>query len=74
MMPEIDGYQATREIRAQKEFATLPIVALTAKASDSDREQCIAAGCNDYVVKPVDTRHLVDVIVPWLRPRERERT
>jgi signal transduction histidine kinase/HAMP domain-containing protein/CheY-like chemotaxis protein len=67
MMPEIDGYQATREIRGMKEFAGLPIIALTAKASDSDRAQCLAAGCNDYVVKPADTRQLVAVIVRNLR-------
>jgi HAMP domain-containing protein/signal transduction histidine kinase/CheY-like chemotaxis protein len=67
MMPEIDGYQATREIRGMKEFAGLPIIALTAKASDADRAQCIAAGCNDYVVKPADTRQLAAVIVRHLR-------
>jgi CheY-like chemotaxis protein len=66
MMPEIDGYQATREIRAMSEFASLPIIALTAKASDSDREQCIAAGCTDYVVKPADNRQLISLIVRHL--------
>ncbi len=67
MMPEIDGYQATRQIRSMKEFASLPIVALTAKASESDRAECLAAGCNDYVVKPAETRQLVSVIVRHLR-------
>ena len=67
MMPEMDGYQATREIREIKEFSALPIIALTAKASASDREQCMAAGCTDYVVKPTDTRELVAVIVRNLR-------
>ena len=66
-MPEIDGYQATREIRRMKEFAELPIIALTAKASESDRAQCMAAGCTDYVVKPADTRQLTAVIVRNLR-------
>ncbi len=70
MMPEMDGYQATREIRSMKEYARLPIVALTAKASDSDRAQCVAAGCNDYTVKPVDTRQLVSVVARNLRQRE----
>jgi signal transduction histidine kinase/ActR/RegA family two-component response regulator len=67
MMPEIDGYQATREIRGMKEFTGLPIIALTAKASESDRAQCIAAGCTDYVIKPADTRQLAAVIVRNLR-------
>jgi len=67
MMPEMDGYQATREIRGMKEFTELPIVALTAKASESDRGQCMAAGCTDYVVKPADTRQLTAVIVRNLR-------
>src|SRR5687768_7153513 len=69
MMPEIDGYQATREIRGMKEFSGLPIIALTAKASESDRAQCLAAGCTDYVVKPADTRQLVAVIVRNLRSK-----
>jgi len=50
-----------------KQFTTLPIIALTAKASDFDRAQCMAAGCTDYVVKPADTRQLTAVIVRNLR-------
>ena len=73
MMPETDGYQATREIRAMDGFATLPIVALTAKASESERGKCLAAGCNDYLAKPADTRELVSVVVRHLRPRGDER-
>jgi signal transduction histidine kinase/ActR/RegA family two-component response regulator/HAMP domain-containing protein len=67
MMPEMDGYQATREIRGMKEFTGLPIIALTAKASDADRAQCMAAGCTDYVAKPADTRQLAAVIIRNLR-------
>jgi CheY-like chemotaxis protein len=67
MMPGIDGYQATRHIRAMPEFATLPIVAVTAKATAADRDQCLAAGCDDFVVKPVETKHLVSVILRHLR-------
>jgi CheY-like chemotaxis protein len=66
MLPEMDGYQATREIRGMKEFAGLPIIALTAKASESDRAQCMAAGCTEYLVKPADTRQLVAVILRHL--------
>ncbi len=67
MLPEMDGYQATREIRGMKEFTGLPIIALTAKATESDQARCTAAGCTDYVVKPVDTRQLTAVIVRNLR-------
>jgi CheY-like chemotaxis protein len=67
MLPEIDGYQATREIRGMKEFTGLPIIALTAKASDADLARCKEAGCSDRVVKPADTRQLVAAIVRNLR-------
>jgi signal transduction histidine kinase/HAMP domain-containing protein/ActR/RegA family two-component response regulator len=67
MMPEMDGYEATRQIRSIGEFTELPIIALTAKASASDREQSRAAGCNDYIVKPADADTLVSVIVHNLR-------
>jgi signal transduction histidine kinase/ActR/RegA family two-component response regulator len=72
MMPEIDGLQATRDIRAMKEFATLPIVALTAKASAADRAECIAAGFNDYLAKPADVSELVVVIAHNLRTPPKE--
>jgi HAMP domain-containing protein/signal transduction histidine kinase/CheY-like chemotaxis protein len=67
MMPETDGYAATREIRAIEEFKDLPVIALTAKASESDRAAGIEAGCTDYVVKPAETRQLLTVIVRSLR-------
>jgi CheY-like chemotaxis protein len=66
MMPEIDGYQATRDIHAMGQFATLPIIALTAKASDSDRNACAAAGCTDYLAKPTDNRELTSVLLRYL--------
>ncbi len=67
MMPEIDGYEATRHIHSMKEFTNLPIVALTAKASASDRDQALAAGCSDYVSKPAEARQLISVILQHLR-------
>jgi HAMP domain-containing protein/signal transduction histidine kinase/CheY-like chemotaxis protein len=69
MMPETDGYEATREIRAMDGYTDLPIIALTAKASESDRAAAVAAGCTDYVVKPAETRQLLTVIVSSLRGR-----
>jgi CheY-like chemotaxis protein len=67
MMPEVDGYEATRRIRADKTHAALPIIALTAKASTADRDDCLRAGCNDFVMKPVETRQLLSVITGALR-------
>ncbi|MDB5120653.1 MAG: Histidine kinase [Sphingobacteriales bacterium] len=66
MMPEMDGYEAMREIRKQERFSKLPILALTAKAMKNDREKCIEAGANDYVSKPVDIDKLVSMMRVWL--------
>ncbi|MBC8072063.1 MAG: response regulator, partial [Deltaproteobacteria bacterium] len=66
MMPEMDGLQATREIRKQSRFARLPIIALTAKAMVDDRENCIAAGANDYIAKPLDVDKLLSLARVWM--------
>lgn len=62
MMPEMDGYEATKHIRNREQYKDLPIVALTAKAMVGDREICIKAGMNDYITKPVDSNTLISVM------------
>ena len=62
MMPEKDGFQAMREIRQQKRFQNLSIVALTAKAMEGDRQACIDAGANHYVSKPINFENLIKVL------------
>jgi len=66
MMPEMDGYEAMREIRKISKYKKLPIIALTAKAMQGDRDKCIEAGANDYLTKPVDTDKLLSLLRVWL--------
>ncbi|KGE12368.1 response regulator [Sphingobacterium deserti] len=62
MMPEIDGYEAIRLLKADSDYADLPVIAVTAQAMAGDREKCIKAGARDYIAKPVDIDKLVAII------------
>ncbi|MFF4905234.1 HAMP domain-containing protein [Streptomyces sp. NPDC001260] len=66
MMPEMDGYAATSEIRSMPRYAELPIIAVTAKAMPGDQEKSLASGANDYITKPVDTGDLIARVRHWL--------
>ena len=66
MMPEMDGYETIKRIRQQEIFVKLPIIALTAKAMEGDREKCLETGANDYLTKPVDLQKLLVMMQIWL--------
>jgi two-component system, sensor histidine kinase and response regulator len=67
-MPEMDGLTATRLIRAMPQHARLPIIAMTAGAMERDIQDCLAAGMNAHVSKPIDPRQLVRTLLAWISP------
>jgi len=66
MMPEMDGYEAMKQIRSNVKFKNLPVIALTAKAMKDDKQKCIDAGANDYITKPIDVERLLSLMRVWL--------
>jgi len=69
-MPEMDGITATIKIRQYTTFKDLPIIAMTANAMQGDKEQCLQAGMNDYIAKPVSYSELQDKLTYWLQCKE----
>lgn len=70
-LPVIDGWEVTRQLRAAPETAAIPIIALSAHAMPEDRERAFAAGCDDFIAKPVDFPRLIDRIDALLRTKSR---
>jgi two-component system sensor histidine kinase/response regulator len=70
-MPEMDGYEATRFLRKDIQFKSLPIIAMTANAMAGDREKCLAAGMNDHVSKPISIKELFGALIKWVSPRDK---
>lgn len=71
-LPVVDGWEATRRIKADERTKTIPVIALTAHAMASDREKAMAAGCDDYDTKPVQLDRLLEKIVAWLGARKQD--
>lgn len=65
-MPVMDGYEATRRIRAYEQFGGLPIIALTANTMKGDEEKCLMAGCNSYIAKPIKRDKLLKTLGQYL--------
>jgi signal transduction histidine kinase/DNA-binding response OmpR family regulator len=66
MMPNMNGYEATREIRKNPEWEHLPVIAVTAKAMTGDREKCMEAGASDYITKPIQVEQLISLMKVWM--------
>lgn len=69
-MPDMDGYEATREIRYRFNAEDLPVVAMSAAVFDEDIRQARAAGMNDHIAKPIDFQVLASTLCKWLHPQE----
>ena len=68
-MPVMDGISATKSVRSNPKYKSLPIIAMTANAMDRDREACLAAGMNDHIGKPIDPEKLFAALLRWIPPR-----
>ncbi len=65
MMPDLDGYEAIKQIRKEKTISGTPVIAVTAQAMIGDREKCIEAGADAYISKPIDIDVLLNLIRQW---------
>jgi len=65
-LPQMDGWTATRHIKANPELSQIPVIALTAHAMIGDRERALQAGCDDYLTKPINLRELANKLAQYL--------
>lgn len=65
-LPILDGWSATRQLKANPVTSRIPVIALTAHAMDGEREKCIEAGCDDFDTKPVEFKRLIEKINHWI--------
>src|SRR5206468_11254140 len=68
-MPGMDGFELTRQLKADPARSSIIIVALTAYAMRGDEEKCLAAGCDGYLAKPIDTRTLASIVADYIAGR-----
>jgi CheY-like chemotaxis protein len=73
-MPVMNGYEATRIIRADPRYADLPIIAMTGHCSVEERERCLSCGMNDHIDKPIDWELFFQTLVCWIKPQVNELT
>jgi CheY-like chemotaxis protein len=71
-MPVMDGFTATRELRQDERYKTLPILAMTANATHEDRQRCEEAGMNDHIAKPIIPKVLFETLLKWVEHKERD--
>jgi PAS domain S-box-containing protein len=67
-MPVLDGYEATRQLRKDTRFASLPILAMTANAMAGDRDRALDSGMNDHIPKPIDVSFMFETMAKWIHP------
>ncbi len=72
-LPVMDGYEATRRIKSDPEFKAIPIIAVTSFAMKGDKEKVVQAGCDGYIVKPIDTRRFPQLVQEYLQKNKEKR-
>jgi two-component system, cell cycle response regulator DivK len=70
-LPELDGYELTKQLKQMKHLTTVPIIAMTANVMKGDREKTLAAGCDGYIQKPIDVDELPAQVAHYLRARKK---